>query len=101
MNGYNKKIAGLKGAFECSSCGKMVAKDMSFCPYCGAKAEKEDEAEEVFEGEVCDEAGEEKESKEGDGVISDEMKEKAADAAKNVAEKAEKAAEKAADKLKE
>lgn len=97
MNGYNKKIAELKGAFECSSCGKMVAKDMSFCPYCGAKAEKDDEAEEVFEGEVCDEAGEEKESKEGDGVISDEMKEKAADAAKNVAEKAGKAVKKASE----
>ena len=28
MNGYNKKIAGLKGAFECSSCGKMVAQKL-------------------------------------------------------------------------
>ena len=46
---------------------------------------------------VCDEAGEEKESKEGDGVISDEMKEKAADAAKNVAEKAGKAVKKASE----
>ena len=90
MKKYNKKIAELKGAFECQSCGKMVGKDMSFCPYCGAKAE-----EEVWEGEVYDGEDEEKESGEGDRVISDDMKEKAADAAKNVAEKAGKAARKA------
>ena len=50
----------------------MVGKDMSFCPYCGAKAE-----EEVWEGEVYDGEDEEKESGEGDSVISDDMKEKA------------------------
>lgn len=90
MKKLNRKIAELKGAFECKSCGKMVAKDMSFCPYCGAKAEKE-----VYEGEVYDEKDEEKESSADDSVISDDMKEKAADAAKNVAEKAGKAAKKA------
>lgn len=88
MKKLNKKIAELKGAFECKSCGKMVAKDMSFCPYCGAKAE-----EEVYEGEVYDEKDEE--SSADDSVISDDMKEKAADAAKNMAEKAGKAAKKA------
>lgn len=88
MNRWNKKIAELKGAFECRSCGKMVAKDMSFCPYCGAKAEKE-----VCEGEVCD--GEEAESGTDGSATSDDMKEKAADAAKNMAQKAEKAAKKA------
>ena len=34
MKKFNKKIAELKGAFECKSCGKMVEKGMSFCPYC-------------------------------------------------------------------
>jgi len=90
MKRYNKKIAELKGAFECQSCGKMVGKDMTFCPYCGAKAEKE-----VWEGEVEDGEDEENESVEDDSVISDDMKEKAADAAKTVAEKAGKAAKKA------
>lgn len=31
---YENKIEGLKGACECTRCGKMVAKDMAFCPYC-------------------------------------------------------------------
>ena len=61
MKRYNKKIAELKGAFECQSCGKMVGKDMTFCPYCGAKAEKE-----VWEGEVEDGEDEENESVEDD-----------------------------------
>lgn len=42
MKEYNKKIAHLKGGYECASCGKMVGKDMIYCPYCGAKAEPED-----------------------------------------------------------
>lgn len=98
MKGYNKKISRLRGATECASCGKMVGKDMAFCPYCGAKAEKE-----VYEGEVCDAEEEEEaecgstdevktDSEETDKVKTDEMKEKAADAAKTVAQKAGKAA---------
>ena len=35
MEEYENKIEGLKGACECTRCGKMVAKDMAFCPYCG------------------------------------------------------------------
>ena len=89
MKKFNKKIAELKGAFECKSCGKMVEKCMSFCPYCGTKAE-----EEVYEGEVFDGEAEE-ENTAGDSVKSDDMKEKAADAAKNMAEKAGKAAKRA------
>ena len=34
---YENKIEGLKGACECTRCGKMVAKDMAFCPYCGKR----------------------------------------------------------------
>ena len=63
MNGYNKKIAGLKGAFECSSCGKMVAKDMSFCPYCGAKAEKDDERRKSLKEKYATKPGKKKRAK--------------------------------------
>lgn len=80
MNSCNKKIAKLKGAFECRSCGKMVAKDMAFCPYCGAKAEEE---EETCGEEQAENSGEDEDS-------SDTARKKAAEAAA----KAEKAAEK-------
>ena len=40
---YENKIEGLKGACECTRCGKMVAKDMAFCPYCGSPVAEEAE----------------------------------------------------------
>lgn len=39
MKEYERKIARIKGASECPNCGRMVAKDMLFCPYCGEKVE--------------------------------------------------------------
>lgn len=73
-----KKIAVIKGASECPECGKMVSKDMAFCPYCGTKAEKE-----TFEEECCapeedifeDETAEEKEAAEE--AAAEEEKEEA------------------------
>ncbi|HIX63730.1 MAG TPA: zinc ribbon domain-containing protein [Candidatus Mediterraneibacter colneyensis] len=59
---YEKKISRIKGASECPKCGKMVAKDMSFCPYCGEKMEfPEDinEAEEDAEDKADQEDAEE------------------------------------------
>lgn len=97
---YKKKIARLKGASECTSCGRTVAKDMSFCPYCGekvSKAEKEtvDEMEDTM-GDIVDKAEKAAEKVE-------EMAEKAAEKVSGAAEKAvEKAgdfADKAADRL--
>ena len=85
MENYEKKIARIKGASECGNCGKMVARDMSFCPYCG---EKIDAA--VYD---ADETGAGFE--EGDYV--DIVREKAASAAETVAEKADEAAQKAGD----
>lgn len=82
---YEKKIAKIKGASECSKCGKMVGKDMIFCPYCGEKAAREETA-----GEAEEETGAEDEA----GDTADRVKEKVADAAETVAEKAEKAAKK-------
>ena len=32
-----RKISAIKGAGKCPNCGKMVAKEMVFCPYCGEK----------------------------------------------------------------
>ena len=68
---YEKKIAEIKGASECPKCGKMVAKEMAYCPYCGekidrtAKAEDDDLTEEAAdaaaeeaESEAAEEAGE-------------------------------------------
>ncbi|MBM6855079.1 zinc ribbon domain-containing protein [Mediterraneibacter glycyrrhizinilyticus] len=85
MGNYEKKIAGLKGASECGNCGKMVAKDMLFCPYCGEKIDAavydSDAAEEDFEEES----------------YADTVREKAADVAETVAEKADEAAKKAGD----
>lgn len=52
---YEKKIARIKGATECSNCGKMVGKDMLFCPYCGEKMDS-DEDEESETSEESEEA---------------------------------------------
>ena len=34
---FEEKIAAIRGAGKCPNCGKMVAKEMVFCPYCGEK----------------------------------------------------------------
>ena len=85
MENYEKKIARIKGASECGNCGKMVSKDMSFCPYCGEKIDAAvydaDETEDEFEKDD----------------YADTMREKAAAAAETVAEKADEAAQKAGD----
>ncbi len=85
MENYEKKIARIKGASECGNCGKMVARDMSFCPYCG---EKIDTA--IYDAEVAEEDF-------GEEGYADVVREKAADAAEMVAEKADEAAKKAGD----
>lgn len=85
MENYEKKIVRIKGASECGNCGKMVARDMSFCPYCGEK----------IDAAVYDADETEAEFEEGDYV--DIVREKAASAAETVAEKADEAAQKAGD----
>lgn len=81
---YEKKIARIKGASECSHCGKMVAKDMAFCPYCGEKVTVAEDAEDAAEEEAFDE-------------YAEQVKEKMADAAETVADKADEAAKKVGD----
>ena len=34
---YRRKIIRVRGGVKCNVCGRMVAKDMIFCPYCGEK----------------------------------------------------------------
>lgn len=87
---YEKKISKIKGASECSKCGKMVGKDMAFCPYCGEKVGSADETEyETAESEAAaDEAADD---------YMGQVKEKMADAAEKAADKADEAAKKVSD----
>lgn len=82
IEGYEKKIARLKGASECIRCGRMVAKDMAFCPYCGEKIETS-----VYEETEVDE----------ETNYADAVKEKVVDATEKAAGKADEAAKMTAD----
>lgn len=87
---YEKKIAKIKGASECSNCGKMVGKDMAFCPYCGEKviSDAEEESENTEETEESDDPSDD---------YASQVREKMADAAEKVAGKADEAARKVGD----
>ena len=82
--GYEKKISRIKGASECPGCGKMVAKEMAYCPYCGEKVvwDMEPEEEETEEAEP--------ETAADDGAGSEKPEADAADAAEDGPDKAEK-----------
>lgn len=41
----------LRGSGKCPVCSAAVQEDMSFCPQCGAKLEKETEEDDIFEDE--------------------------------------------------
>ena len=98
---YEKKIAKLRGTSACSGCGRMVSKNMSYCPYCGEKVPVyEAEAEEVQAGEASgDDCGENENVKEKVADAVDDMAEKAEEAAKKAGSMARKAAEKTGDAL--
>lgn len=64
---YEKKIAEIKGASECPNCGKMVGREMAFCPYCGEKIDRTAEAEDDdLSEEAADVAADEAESEADD-----------------------------------
>lgn len=84
MEEYDRKIAKIKGSKECRNCGRMVAKDMAYCPYCGEKTAEEEDAGDVFEDE-------------SEASYADSVKEKAADMAESAAQKMDEAAQKAGD----
>lgn len=44
----------LRGSGKCPVCNAAVQDDMSFCPQCGAKLEKETKEEDIFEDEDID-----------------------------------------------
>lgn len=91
MEKYEKKIARIKGASECANCGKMVAKEMTFCPYCGEKIDRSVYEENEEDDEKADYADEVRETV---ADMAETVAEKAEEAAKKTAEMAEKAAEK-------
>ena len=87
---YERKIDGLKGACECTRCGKMVARDMAFCPYCGAPVVEEEE-EDIFEPDdlTQDVAEEAKEAKEVVEQAAEEAVEAVAEAAEQAVDAVE------------
>ena len=95
---YEKKISKIKGASKCSNCGKMVGKDMAYCPYCGEKvASAEDE--EAGSNDAVDEAADDyvEQVKEKMPDAAEKAADKAGEAAKKVSDMAGKAAEKTGD----
>ena len=84
---YEKKISLLKGAGECPKCGKMVARDMAFCPYCGESVVKVEEEEDIFEDETIAVEVTAEEAEEVEAPVEEE----AAAEAENTAEAAEEA----------
>ena len=90
---HQAKIEEIKGTSTCAECGKQVAKEMAYCPYCGAKKEEDiwDETEDVLR-EKADQAVEF--VKEKTTQAMDTVAEKTEDAAETVVEKTEDAVEK-------
>ncbi len=103
---YEKQIVDVKGDFACASCGKTVAKGMSYCPYCGEKTpeefkEKATEYATELKEKAADMAEKVETAAEKVGDAVDKAADKAEELAEKAAKKVEDAAEKAADKLKE
>lgn len=94
---YERKIASLKGASACGACGKMVSKDMAYCPYCGEKtdAQEAEDAAEDYAEKVREKAADAAETM-ADKV--EETAKKVGEAAHKAVQKTEEALEKAADK---
>lgn len=111
---YEQQISDVKGDVTCDGCGKSVARDMAYCPYCGAKAPEKaaqetadyadavkEKAEDVAET-VKDKAEDAAETvKEKTADAAETIKEKTADAAETIKEKASDAADMMRDKTAE
>lgn len=83
--GYKQKIMEMKGDSRCESCGKTVAKGMTYCPYCGEKIPASEPTEDDFVDEAVD--------------YAEDVKEKVSDTAEKVVGMAKEAAGKAAEKV--
>lgn len=82
---YEKKISLLKGAGECPKCGKMVARDMAFCPYCGESVVKVEE-EDIFEDETVNVEVTAEDAEEVETPVEEEAVAEAEDTAKTTEE---------------
>jgi hypothetical protein len=97
---YEQQISKVRGDVKCSNCGKSVAKEMAFCPYCGEKfpessGEEADCAKEAKEHivDVTEKAEEKTEA------AAEQVKEKASDAADKVKEEVSDAADTVSEKV--
>lgn len=114
---YQQKVSDVKGDVLCERCGKVLAKGMTYCPYCGEKAPEpsaeetededtpEDTTEKTAETQDADfwSAVEDAVDRTADTVedMADKAADKVEDAAEEAADKAEELVEKAADKAEE
>ncbi len=85
---YKQKVMGMKGDSHCESCGKTVAKGMTYCPYCGAKVPETEPTEDDFADETMDYTD-----------YTGEVKDMVSDTAEKVVGMAKEAAGKAAGKV--
>ena len=95
---YHHKMAKVRGTMKCHTCGKMVEKEMAFCPYCGAKAEKTEEAQDMEKqtGHKAADAVEKAANKTADAI--DQASQKTTDTVEKVVRKTADAADKAVHK---
>lgn len=87
------KIIKIKGDNICPVCGKHIAKDMAFCPYCGTKMPEEEETEfnEEYAADAAEDAAEDADDTAEDA--DDTVKDVAADIAEAAKETASQAVE--------
>ncbi|MCI8713531.1 MAG: zinc ribbon domain-containing protein [Ruminococcus sp.] len=96
---YLQKIVEVKGEYACPSCGKMVGRDMAYCPYCGEKAPEKPKAESVSMEEKLKNAREKAgEYADKAADVINEMAGKAGEYASEAIDKASEYAEKAMEK---
>lgn len=107
---YQAKIVEVRGAFHCGECGKIIAKGMAYCPYCGMKVPEDQQAEPIDYAEVVDNvvdtvkgaAGKAAEkAAEAVGNVIDKVKDTAEDVVDVAAEEVEDAVDVAAEKAEE
>lgn len=98
---YRRKIIRVRGGVKCNVCGRMVAKDMIFCPYCGEKMPDERNEKESGSSAAAENENSTEETNKNMGQeaqdFADKMKGKAADTARKAADMSDKAAQKAAE----
>lgn len=103
---YQAKIVEVRGAFHCGDCGKIIAKGMAYCPYCGTKVPEDQQAEPIDYAEVVDNVvdtvkGAAGKAAEAVGNVIDKVKDTAEDVVDVAAEEVEDAVDAATEKAEE